>query len=309
MKLTQLILEGRNKPKLVVMAGGAGTGKSYLLNQLDLGSLHLVNPDKYVEDPNSPAYNKLSPGVALANKEAEALGDDKTSFVWDTTASNPAKVKLFLDKGYDVYMVMVYTHPVIAFISNAKRQRRVPSSAVFSTWNNVYSLIDDYNKMLKGNLSIFVNDRGGEFKQYIKEFDTAAKNGAAGISDYLEKLTDKLGLEQGSTFRQPYEMSDQEEQEFYKAVKNIDYDTEDYSEDRALRKYFTDWYRKKGAGPGDEKMEKKLASHRREKENAATRNKNTLDSIADDLYDPLFQEKLVHSTPAEIDQRIQNFLS
>ena len=309
MKLTQLILEARNKPKLVVMAGGAGAGKSYLLNQLDLGSLHLVNPDKYVEDPDSPAYNKLSPGVALANKEAEALGDDKTSFVWDTTASNPAKVKLFLDKGYDVYMVMVYTHPVIAFISNAKRQRRVPSSAVFSTWNNVYSLIDDYNKMLKGNLSIFINDRGGEFKQYIKEFDTAAKNGAAGISDYLEKLTDKLGLEQGSTFRQPYDMSDQEEQEFYKAVKNIDYDTEDYSEDRALRKYFTDWYRKKGAGPEDEKMEKKLASHRREKENAATRNKNTLDSIADDLYDPLFQEKLVHSTPAEIDQNIQNFLT
>ena len=309
MKLTQLILEKRNRPKLVVMAGGAGTGKSYLLNQLDLGSLHLVNPDKYVEDPDSPAYNKLNPGVALANKEAEALAGDKTSFVWDTTASNPSKIKMFLDKGYDVYMVMVYTHPVIAFISNTKRKRRVPSSAVFSTWNNVYQLIENYNKMLKGNLSIFINDRGGDFDQYIKEFDTAAKNGADGISDYLQKLTDKLGLETGSTFRDPIQLSKQVEQEFFKAVRNIDYNTEDYSEDRALKKYFSDWYNKKGVGPGEEKMEKKLASHRREKENAATRNKNTLDSIADDLYDPLFQEKLVHSTPAEIDSKIQNFLS
>ena len=309
MKLSTLILEKRNRPKLVVMAGGAGTGKSYLLGQLDLGSLHLVNPDKYVEDPDSPAYNKLSPGVALANKEAEALGDDKTSFVWDTTASNPAKVKQFLDKGYDVYMVMVYTHPVIAFISNAKRIRRVPSSAVFSTWNNVYKLIEDYNKMLKGNLSIFINDRGGDFDQYIKEFDTAAKNGADGISDYLQKLTDKLELETGSTFRDPIQLSKQVEQEFFKAVRNIDYNTEDYSEDRALKKYFSDWYNKKGVGPGEEKMEKKLASHRREKENAATRNVNTLDSIAADLYDPLFQEKLVHSTPAAIDSKIQNFLS
>ena len=309
MKISTLILEKRNRPKLVVMAGGAGTGKSYLLSQLDLGSLHLVNPDKYVEDPDSPAYNKLSPGVALANKEAEALGDDKTSFVWDTTASNPAKVKQFLDKGYDVYMVMVYTHPVIAFISNAKRIRRVPSSAVFSTWNNVYKLIEDYNKMLKGNLSIFINDRGGDFDQYIKEFDTAAKNGADGISDYLQKLTDKLELETGSTFRDPIQLSKQVEQEFFKAVRNIDYNTEDYSEDRALKKYFSDWYNKKGVGPGEEKMEKKLASHRREKENAATRNVNTLDSIAADLYDPLFQEKLVHSTPAEIDSKIQNFLS
>ena len=98
MKLSTIILEARDRPKLVVMAGGAGTGKSYLLNQLDLGSLHQVNPDKYVEDPDSPAYNKLSPGVALANKEAEALSDDNTSFVWDTTASNPEKIKMFLGK-------------------------------------------------------------------------------------------------------------------------------------------------------------------------------------------------------------------
>jgi len=308
MKLTQLILEKRNKPKLVVMAGGSGTGKSYLLNQLDLGSLHQVNPDKYVEDPNSPAYNKLSPGVALANKEAEALADDKTSFVWDTTASNPDKIKLFLNKGYDVYMVMVYTHPVIAYLSNAKRKRQIPATAVFSTWRNVYDLIDKYNKMLKGNLSIFVNTRGGEFDKYVKEFNTAAKNGAAGISDYLENLNkkEKIG---GSSFRDPYKMSDQEEQEFYNAVKNIDYDVNDYSEDRALKKYFTDWYRKKGEGPGDDKMKQRLASHRSGKERDQVRHKQALDDIADMLFDPLFQAKLLHSTPAEIDKKVQKFLS
>ena len=308
MKLTQLILEARNKPKLVVMAGGAGAGKSYLLNQLDLGSLPLVNPDKYVEDPNSPAYNKLSPGVALANKEAETLADGKTSFVWDTTASNPTKIKDFLSKGYDVYMVMVYTHPIIAYLANAKRQRQVPSSAVFSTWRNVYQLISDYNKMLKGNLSIFINDRGGEFNEHIKEFDTAAKNGAAGISDYLERLNEKENIG-GSTFRQTYEMSKQEEQEFYTAVKDIDYDVNNYSEDRALKKYFTDWYRKNGVGPGDDKMKKKLDSYRKSKQNAVEKEKDVLDNIADMIYSPVFQEKLKHSTPAEIDQNIQNFLT
>lgn len=309
MKITELILEGRNKPKLVIMAGGAGTGKSYLLNQLDLGSLHLVNPDKYVEDPDHPAYNKLNPGVAAANKEADQLTDEKASFVWDTTASNPEKVKGILAKGYDIYMVMVYTHPVIAYISNAKRARRVPSSAVFKTWRNVYNLIEDYNKMLKGNLSIFVNSRSGEFDKYIEEFNTAAKNGAAGISDYLETLNKKLDLETGSTFRDPYQMSKQEEQEFYNAVKNIDYDTSNYSEDRALKKYFTDWYRKNGAGPGDDKMLKKLASHRKEKERTANTNKQVLDNIGELLFSPVFQEKLVHSTPAEIDSKVQNFLA
>ena len=309
MKISKLILEKRNRPKLVVMAGGAGTGKSYLLNQLDLGSLRLVNPDKYVEDPDSPAYNKLNPGVALANKEAAALADDKVSFVWDTTASNPSKIKMFLDKGYDVYMVMVYSHPVIAYISNAKRARRVPSSAVFKTWRNVYKLIEDYNKMLKGNLSIFINTRGGEFDKFVEEFNTAAKNGAAGISDYLETLNKKLDLETGSTFRDPYVMSKEEEQEFYNAVKNIDYDTSNYSEDRAMKKYFTDWYRKNGAGPGDDKMNKKLASHRKEKERAAETNKQVLDNIGELLFSSVFQAKLQHSTPKEIDSRVQNFLA
>ena len=308
MKLTQLILEKRNRPKLVVMAGGAGTGKSYLLNQLDLGSLHQVNPDKYVEDPDSPAYNKLNPGVALANKEAEALADDKTSFVWDTTASNPDKIKLFLNKGYDVYMVMVYTHPMIAYIANFSRSRNVPRSAVFSTWRNVYDLIDKYNTMLKGNLSIFVNTRGGDFDKEIAAFDAAAKNGAAGISDYIERYN-KANDTGKSTFRQEYEMSDQEKQEFYNAVKNVDYDTDDYSEDRALKKYFTDWYRKNGVGPGDDKMNKKVQSHRKAADNASKKQKQVLDDIADTLYDPTFQAKLQHSTPAEIDKRVQNFLA
>jgi hypothetical protein len=308
MKLTQLILEARDKPKLVVMAGGGGTGKSYLLNQLDLGSLHQVNPDKYVEDPDSPAYNKLSPGVALANKEAEALAVDKTSFVWDTTASNPEKIKLFLSKGYDVYMVMVYTHPVIAYLSNAKRKRQIPATAVFSTWRNVYDLIDKYNTMLKGNLSIFVNTRGGEYDKYIEEFNTAAKNGASGISDYLENLNNKENIG-GSSFRDPYKMSDQEEQEFLNAVKGIDYNKDDYSEDRALKKYFTDWYRKKGEGPGETKIKQRLASHRAEKERGVVRHKKALDDIADMLFDPLFQAKLIHSTPAEIDKKVQNFLA
>ena len=309
MKLTQLILEKRNQPKLVVMAGGAGTGKSYLLNQLDLGSLRLVNPDKYVEDPNSPAYNKLSPGTALANKEAEALADDKISFVWDTTASNPAKIKLFLDKGYSVYMVMVYSHPIIAFISNAKRQRRIPSSAVFSTWRNVYKLIDNYNTMLKGNLSIFVNDRGGEFKNEVEGFNTAAKNGAAGISDYLENMVKKLKLDTASTFRDPIQMSKQEEDEFYKAVKDIDYDTSSYGEDRALKVYFQKMYQKSGLPPGDDQLKNTLEKYRQRKINDAERAKDVLDDIADTIYDPVFLEKLTHSTPAEIDSRIQNFLA
>ena len=306
-KISDLILERQSRPKVVIMAGGAGAGKSYLRNQLDLASLYQVNPDKYVEDPNSPAYNNLGAGTARADKEAENLSNDKRSFVWDTTASNPKKVKALLEKGYDVYMVMVYTHPMIAYANNFSRKRNVPSVAVFSTWRNVYQLIAEYNKMLKGNLSIFINDRGGKYKKEVEAFDVAAKNGAAGIKDYLQKYNDKHGVG-GSTFFKPVVMSDEEEQEYEKAVQGLDYDRGNRSEDKAIKQAFLKAYQKNGVGPGLDKLKDAKKKYRDRKASSDKTNQEVLDNIADMIYSPIFQKKLEHSTPREIDQKVQAFL-
>lgn len=306
-KLTDLILERQGRPKVVVMAGGAGAGKSYLLNQLSLSSLPQVNPDKYVEDPQHPAYNNLSQGARLADQEAEELSKSKTSFVWDTTASNPKKVKELIDKGYDVFMVMVYTHPMISYISNFNRKRNIPGAAVFSTWRNVYQLIKDYDKITNGNLAIFVSDRGGKYDKEIEAFNTAAKNGPSGISDYLQAYNEKNNIG-GSTFRKPIELSAQEEEEFKKHVGSLDYDKEGYGEDRALKKAFKDAYDKNGVGPGIDKMKDILKKYRDRKAKQEERETEVLDNIADMLFNPKFQSLLQHSTPKEVDQKVQAFL-
>jgi predicted ABC-type ATPase len=119
-KLSDLILESTSGPKAVIMAGGGGTGKSYLLNQLSLDSLQQFNPDKYVEDNDHPYYNKLGPASNQTAKDAMAAAKDKISFVWDTTASGKGFQKnldTLLSLGYDVFMVMVYAHPMISYIS------------------------------------------------------------------------------------------------------------------------------------------------------------------------------------------------
>ena len=307
-KLADLILEASTRPKVIVMAGGAGAGKTYLLNQLNLSSLPQVNPDKYVEDPDHPAYNNLGQGARLADNEAEELSDKGTSFVWDTTASNPKKVQSLINKGYDVFMVMVYTHPMISYISNFSRGRNIPGAAVFSTWRNVYQLIADYDKITNGNLAIHVSDRGGKYSKEIEAFNTAAKNGPSGIKDYLERYNEANGIE-GSTFRKPIELSNQEEEEFKKHIGSLDYDKEGYGEDRALKKAFKDAYDKNGVGPGLDKMKDVLKKYRDRKAKQDERETEVLDNIADMLFNEKFQKLLQHSTPKEIDSKVQAFLA
>src|SRR6056300_738953 len=257
MKLIDIILaEQTNRPKAVIMAGGAGSGKSYLLNQLNLGSLTQFNPDKYVEDPDHPYHNNLGAASVQIEKDVLAAAEDKISLVWDTTASGvkfDENLNKILKMGYDVYMVMVYTHPMISYISNFKRGRNIPASSVFSTWRNAYQKIENFRTKLKGNFSIFVNDRGGEFKKEIDAFNTAAKNGVNGIKDYLKAYNDRTGAGKSSFFR-PVEMSQEEEQEFNKAVVNIDYDKDNRSEDKAIKQAFLKSYQKIGTGPGEDKL-------------------------------------------------------
>ena len=307
-KLLNLITEQTGKPKAIIMAGGAGAGKSFLLNQLQLGSLPLINPDKFIEDPDHPAFNNLGAGARQADKEAEELGAQGTSFVWDTTASNPKKIQGIINSGYDVYMIMVYTHPMISYISNFSRSRNVPSVAVFSTWRNVYQLIEQYNKMLKGNLSIFVNTREGKFDKEVEAFNAAAKNGAEGIKDYLKRYNEENGIE-GSSFFKPVEISSEEEVEFNKAVVGINYNKDSRGEDKALKKEFLKSFQANGVGPGQDKLKAALKKYKDSKFKSDERNDAVLDNISEMLFSPIFQELLKHSSVKEIDSRVQNFLS
>lgn len=309
LKLSEIILEANGRPKAVIMAGSAGAGKSYLLNQLNLDSLEQFNPDKYVEDPDHPYYNNLGAASNQVNKDVSTAADDKISFVWDTTASGvkfDENLNKLLKLGYDVYMVMVYTHPMISYISNFSRKRNIPASSVFLTWRNAYKKIEDFNKKLKGNLSIFVNDRG-EFKKEIEGFNTAAKNGANGIRDYLKTYNDRTGAGKSSFFK-PVEMSKQEEDEFIKATSNVDWDKSNRSEDKALKQAFLKSYQKIGTGPGEDELRDVVKKYRDKKAKTDKDNDAVLDNIADMLFSPVFQDLLQHSSPQEIDQKVQAFL-
>ena len=312
-KLLDLIREqDESKPKAVVMAGGAGAGKSFLIKQLGLISLPMFNPDKYVEDPNHPFHNNLSAASGQVDKDVEAAAETGKSFVWDTTASNPSKVKNLLDKGYDVFMVMVYTHPMVSFISNFSRERRVPKAAVFSTWRNVYQLIGQYKQMLGDNFSLFVNMRQDKFGKEIAEFNKAAERGVEGVTDYLERYMESHGGKEafGSTFRKDYELPSEEAlQAFNQEMADIEFDRENESMVKELKKYWIKFFDKNGTGPGDDKMKSKVDTIERGYARNKEREREVLENIASMIVNKEFQEELKHADVAEIDKKVQGFLA
>lgn len=311
-KLLDLIREqDESKPKAVVMAGGAGAGKSYLIKQLGLISLPLFNPDKYVEDPNHPYFNNLAAASGQVNKDVEAAAETGNSFVWDTTASNPSKIQDLIDKGYDVFMVMVYTHPMVSFISNFSRERRVPKAAVFSTWRNVYQLIGQYKQMLGDNFSLFVNMRQDKFGKEIAEFNKAAERGVKGVTEYLDKYIEANGGREafGSTFRSDYELPSEEAiQAFQQEMADIEFDRENQSMVKELKKYWIKFFDKNGTGPGDDKMKSKINTIQNRDARNKEREIEVLQNIASMIVNKEFQEELKHADVAEIDKKVQAFL-
>ena len=203
-KLLELLKEVMApKDKMIIMAGAAGSGKSTLISKIESATpgFEIINPDKYVEDKDSPMYNNLmQSSMQVDDKDVpDALANHK-SFIWDTTASNANKLFGGLYKrkevpgllnqhpDYDVMMIMVYAHPIVSFLRNFKRERRVPRMGVISTWNSVYGNIDTYKSKLGDNF-IMYQAPDDEYQTEINEFNEAVKQGR--LYDWLEELTSK----------------------------------------------------------------------------------------------------------------------
>jgi hypothetical protein len=199
--------------KMIILAGGAGVGKSTLINKIkkSISGFEIINPDKYIEDTTSPMFNNLTAASAQVDDVdvPNALSSGKP-FVWDTTASNAAKLLggiykrketpglLNTASNYDTLMIMVYAHPIVSFLRNFKRERKVPKIGVISTWNNVYGNIDAYKNKL-GNNFILYQAPDNEYKNEIEGFNQAVQQGK--LYEWLEKLTSKNPEQFISTFR------------------------------------------------------------------------------------------------------------
>ena len=192
-KLTDLLKEVQNKPKAIIMAGGASVGKSTILKTIDsqLKGFENLNADKYVEDKDSPMFGNLSAASnQIRKQDLPSAITAKRNLIYDTTASNLSTLQPTLDMlnegGYDVMMIMVYAHPIVSFLRNYKRERKVPAAGVLGTWGNVYNLLDEYKNIFKDNFILVNTPSGPEEETEIANFEKAYKDGT--LKEYFDNL-------------------------------------------------------------------------------------------------------------------------
>ena len=201
-KLLDLLLEVDGQKKAIVMAGGAGAGKSYFVRQIrpELNKAGWVelNADKYVEDKEGPMYNNLAKASNQIDKvDLPNTIESGKNFIYDTTATNVQRISGIKESGYDVMMIMIYTNPIVSFLRNFKRERKVPTVGVLSSWNNIYKNIDTYKKMFGDNFYLVQTDMSSEESKMVDDFQKAYKSGK--LKEFFEELLSSGQFK--STFR------------------------------------------------------------------------------------------------------------
>lgn len=180
--------EGVNDPgifKAVFLAGGPGSGKSFMVGKTALTSmgLKLINSDPAFEAQLKKVDLKPTPEDIFTAKgqdaraKAKALTDKKQALalagrlglVIDGTGKDYEKIAnqaMSLKKlGYEVGMIFVNTNLETAISRDEKRSRTLGAKEVTNMWNAVQNNIGKFSSLFGGNMQIVDNSEGADFEK------------------------------------------------------------------------------------------------------------------------------------------------
>jgi shikimate kinase len=203
-KFKKFMVEGVDDPaifKAVFLAGGPGSGKSFIVGKTGLPALGLkvVNSDDAYEAAMKKAGMEMSPenifsvqgqdirgkAKALTGKRQARYLMGRLGVVIDGTGKDFAKVKKQTESmkalGYDVAMIFVNTDLDTAIARDKARDRTIGEKEVTKYWKEVQRNIGAFQTMFgKKNMLIVDNSNG---KDYQKETLRAYRD----IKKFLDK--------------------------------------------------------------------------------------------------------------------------
>lgn len=173
--------EGVNDPaifKAVFLAGGPGSGKSFIVGKTALIPLgfKLINPDPAFEkalkkaglDMGNPedifsdkGQEVRAKAKALTDKQMKIAIDGRLGLVIDGTGKDYDKIAAQANElkkiGYDVAMIFVNTDLDTAIARNRARERSLPDDVVSTMWKGVQKNIGKFSNLFGRNMTIVDN--------------------------------------------------------------------------------------------------------------------------------------------------------
>lgn len=174
------LMEGVNDPsifKAVFLAGGPGSGKSFVVGKTALKSLgfRLINSDDAFEKGLKRAGLTMDPedifsaqgqavratAKALTGKIMVRALEGRNGIVVDGTGKDYTKIKkqvdLVRDLGYAVMMIFVNTDLDTALNRNKARPRSLPDKEVENMWKSVQNNIGKFQGLFRGRMIVVDN--------------------------------------------------------------------------------------------------------------------------------------------------------
>ena len=184
MKTYQELLEGIQDPnifKAFFLAGGPGSGKSYVVRKTTGGSgLRVVNSDDAFElllkkanlslkmpaEEDEPRGVQFKRAKELTTKRQDNYVVGRIGLIIDGTGKDydliTRQATGLKQLGYDVHMIFVNTSLATALERNANRPRSVPDSMAVTAWKQVQSNIGKFSQYFRQNFLIVDNNDADE---------------------------------------------------------------------------------------------------------------------------------------------------
>lgn len=185
--------EGVNDPhifKAVFLAGGPGSGKSFVANKMLRGTgLRTINSDDIYEYMMGKSGKELTPddiysdeGQEIRNRAKQITKNKQSShidgrlgLIIDGTGKDVSKVKKASEQlkelGYETMMLFVNTSEDIAQERNENRPRSLPREQVSRMWQSVQQNLMKFQQLFgAGNFHIVDNSGGLEDPERKENF-------------------------------------------------------------------------------------------------------------------------------------------
>ena len=215
MKTLNQLQEGLYDPnifKAFFMAGGPGSGKSYVVRKSTGGTgLKIVNSDVAFEkllkkaglslkmpDDELVARDKVrGKAKALTKLSRDNYVEGRLGLVIDGTGKDYNKITTqaadLKQIGYDVYMIFVNTSLDVALENNKRRARTLKDSMVKDLWNQVQNNMGKFQRYFGGTNFIIVDNN--EVDKDGKLFDSCFKRVKALLSNKVNNRVDQRWID------------------------------------------------------------------------------------------------------------------